>query len=53
MLLWESLKSDVTTISVVRAKVAGGWLVLVTGFSNNSGLAFIPDPTHSWDGTSK
>jgi hypothetical protein len=42
---WEDLKSDVR---MRRAKVAGGWLVAVTG----AGLTFYPDPEHEWDGAS-
>lgn len=42
---WEDLKSDVR---MRRAKVAGGWLVAVTG----AGLTFYPDSGHEWDGTS-
>jgi len=33
-----------------RAKVPGGWLILWT--YNEHSIAFIPDPTHSWDGGS-
>jgi hypothetical protein len=35
---------------VYRAKVPGGWLVLVT--NNARGLMFYPDPEHNWDGGS-
>ena len=35
---------------VYRAKVPGGWLVLVT--NNARGLMFYPDPKHNWDGGS-
>ena len=35
---------------VYRAKVPGGWLLLVT--NNARGLMFYPDPEHSWDGGS-
>jgi hypothetical protein len=42
-----------------RAKVPGGWLVFVSvqspsraGESAGSGLTFVPDPEHKWDGTS-
>ena len=35
---------------VYRAKVPGGWLVVVT--NNARGLMFYPDPTHNWDGGS-
>jgi hypothetical protein len=32
--------------TVSRAKVPGGWLVLING----SAAAFYPDPEHAWDG---
>lgn len=37
--------------STYRTKVPGGWLMsaLVT---RDSGLTFIPDPDHEWDGNS-
>lgn len=35
---------------VYRAKVPGGWLVLVT--NNARGLMFYPDADHQWDGGS-
>jgi hypothetical protein len=33
--------------TVSRAKVPGGWLVLIDG----SAATFYPDPEHAWDGT--
>ena len=36
--------------NVFRAKVPGGWLVLV--MQNVSGVTFVSDPDHSWDGSS-
>jgi len=41
---WESIPSSMAT---VRAKVPGGWLVAA-----GNGLAFVPDPSHEWDGSS-
>ncbi|MBI2689439.1 MAG: hypothetical protein HYX27_24290 [Acidobacteria bacterium] len=41
---WEAIPSNVATL---RAKVPGGWLV----FAGN-GMAFLPDPSHDWDGSS-
>ena len=35
---------------VHRAKVPGGWLVVV--IHNTSGITFYPDPEHAWDGGS-
>jgi hypothetical protein len=43
-LAFERLNS---TVSISRAKVPGGWLV-----ASGSGIAFVPDPEHSWDGCS-
>ena len=47
-LIWEALSS--TLPGVARAKVPGGWLVSMSGQS--SGLTFLPDSAHEWDGTS-
>ena len=33
--------------TVARAKVPGGWLVLIDG----SAATYYPDPEHAWDGT--
>jgi hypothetical protein len=41
---WEPIPSNVPT---QRAKVPGGWLVTVA-----SGVAFVPDTGHNWDGSS-
>lgn len=56
-LIWEELSSARAgggmlklTWSVHRARVPGGWLVLV--LHNTSGLTFYPDPDHRWDGSS-
>jgi len=56
-LVWEELKSSrkeggILTIGwkVHRAKVPGGWLVLL--IHNTNGLTFYPDPEHKWDGCS-
>lgn len=35
---------------VYRAKVPGGWLVLI--YTNAKGLTFYPDPEHKWNGGS-
>jgi hypothetical protein len=52
-LVWEKLKSKgggVLHWDVHRAKVPGGWLVVV--IKNTTGLSFYPDPGHKWDGGS-
>lgn len=41
---WESIPSNLAT---QRAKVPGGWLVAA-----GSGVAFVPDASHAWDGSS-
>lgn len=53
-LVWEELKSSradggvfALQWDVHRAKVPGGWLVLV--IHNATGLTFYPDPDHKWD----
>lgn len=43
-LKFESLSSNLTAS---RAKVPGGWLVVV-----GHGLTFLPDANHAWDGAS-
>ena len=52
---WEKLDSGIGEIW--RAKVPGGWLVLAersVSFNNSAGigvgLAFYPDPNHTWSG---
>lgn len=55
-LLWEELNSSrgggvfKLNWEIHRAKVPGGWLVIV--MHNTSGLTFYPDPEHTWDGGS-
>jgi len=48
-LQWEKLRSSPHPAE--RAKVPGGWLVLI-GDAGAMALAFYPDPDHQWDGTS-
>jgi hypothetical protein len=45
-LQWNRVNSS--SYTVTRAAVPGGWLVALNG----SGLAFVPDPKHRWDGAS-
>jgi hypothetical protein len=41
---FKTLRSN---LSVKRAKVPGGWLVAI-----GTGVAFVPDPKHEWNGAS-
>jgi hypothetical protein len=54
-LVWEKLNSKGGGVlmhwETHRAKVPGGWLVLVV--QNTTGLTFYPDPDHRWDGSSQ
>jgi hypothetical protein len=62
MIQWEQIPSSQD--EVWRAKIHGGWLLkmswqeLVTVQNGirypgtKSGVAFVPDPNHEWDGTS-
>ena len=56
-LVWEEVKCSRVKGGIFklhwrihRAKVPGGWLVLV--IHNTGGLTFYPDPEHQWDGAS-
>ncbi len=39
-----------------RAKVPGGWILRLSGLSNDGssgcGITFYPDPSHEWNGSS-
>jgi hypothetical protein len=42
-----------TRTITARAKVPGGWLVMVVGGATaNVSICFMPDAGHSWDGSS-
>jgi hypothetical protein len=45
-LQWDRVNSS--NYTVTRASVPGGWLVALNG----SGVTFVPDPKHLWDGAS-
>jgi hypothetical protein len=60
-IIWEELKSErarpgflAVQFTVYRSKVPGGWLVYTqsTFGEGASGMAFVPDPNHEWDGNS-
>jgi hypothetical protein len=48
---WESLSALGDVIGTYRTKVLGGWLIFVDSGAA-SGLTFLPDPQHHWDGSS-
>lgn len=53
---WEEIDRS-ATLATERAEVPGDWLVRMRGLGYNanegeSGLAFVPDPLHEWDGKS-
>ena len=57
MLKFEKIEATYETapLNASRAKVPGGWLVMVawsTGFSGSASVTFLPDPSHAWDGSS-
>jgi hypothetical protein len=50
-LYWQKIKNTGEVSGVndsKRAKVPGGWLVMVWSGS----ITFLPDPNHQWDGNS-
>ena len=60
---WELIETDEQEFLVKRAKIPGGWLVWAAEneepeedqawtLATAAGLAFVPDPTHAWDGNS-
>lgn len=48
MINWQKLESNQG--SVYRAKVPGGWLILILW--GEMSITFYPDPDHKWDGSS-
>jgi hypothetical protein len=59
MLKWEELQlGGVSNISVHRAKVPGGWLIMtrmIVGgavVAGGIGITFYPDPLYIWNGSS-
>ncbi len=48
MLAFEKLETKGILLTPIhRAKIIGGWLVMIA-----SGICFVPDPDHKWDGGS-
>jgi len=52
-LIFENIKAGLQ-LSVQRAKVPGGWLVVVCPLTSFESMwvTFYPDPDHIWDGSS-
>ena len=50
-LRFEKLDVEALSSRVNRAKIPGGWLLIVTS-SSGGGCTFYPDPHHKWDGGS-
>jgi hypothetical protein len=57
-LLFEPIPSKIqgwvtSPVPISRAKVPGGWIVLIVygAFASGNGF-FLPDPQHQWDGSS-
>lgn len=48
---FEKLDVNLPSVRVNRAKIPGGWLLIVTS-NSGSGLTFYSDPQHKWDGNS-
>lgn len=46
---WERLEDEFSTL---RAKVPGGWLLLLNWGTRGTAMTFYPDPNHKWDGES-
>lgn len=51
-LKWESLQQENNSFYTFRAKVPGGWLVVVSQ-TEGGGVTFYPAPQHVWDGSSQ
>lgn len=49
---WETLRDKDKRLVMRRTRIFGGWLVLAESGYGASGLAFVPDPNHIWDGGS-
>ena len=45
-------KSGSASFYMWRAKIPGGWLLTLPPDAAKSSPTFIPDPDHSWDGSS-
>ncbi len=59
-LRWETIAREGNSteydVHTKRARVPGGWLVWhgeIRAGKSGAGMAFLPDPEHRWDGTSR
>ncbi|MCW8850629.1 MAG: hypothetical protein OQJ81_11670 [Melioribacteraceae bacterium] len=54
-LRWEYLKNENGPSKSQRTKIPGGWLFYASDEfrTGGSGVTFIPDPEHKWNGNSK
>jgi hypothetical protein len=50
-LKFEKLEVEGQSVRVNRAKIPGGWLLVVMS-NSGGGVTFCPDPEHKWDGKS-
>ena len=39
-------------LKICRSKIPGGWIVVMTKEAGEAGVTFVPDPNHTWDGSS-
>jgi len=57
ILLWVNLKNEGSPEKSFGTKIPGGRLIAIhetgPGVKTGSGVTFIPDPEHRWDGRSK
>ncbi len=47
---WDTIENGYLSGRTYRAKIPGGWLL--TKNSGDTGITFVPDPQHKWDGNS-
>jgi hypothetical protein len=57
-LRWEVIDNEQDAFSIHRAKIPGGWLVRLqdehakANEAMDTGITFVPDAAHRWDGKS-
>ena len=50
-LIFKNLKGVPHYYNIEKAKVTGGWIIIVS-IDGVNGITFYPDPKHEWDGGS-